>query len=279
MKRGLLGLLLAVVLSAISVYAQGMRGGEARGFEEGGGHGGSVAPGYSGHGGTASRSGSGGPGTFTHGSGFHGGYQGGYGRGYGRGYYYRYGHGGRVVVYGYGYYPYGYYPQGYEVPVDTSGSDVPYTPDNDYVPATDNSSADSGPSQGTSEYNDLGWSWGQDLRQQVATWDQFVGYLRAYIMMAPAWAQADFRGAFIHAYGLNGAAAYDKAAAQAAGTPPPPPSGPKVITYPPPPPPPPAEAPTSSPTSLPPLPPVATPTPPPATEAPAPWYARFWNWL
>jgi hypothetical protein len=149
------------------------------------------------------------------------------------------GHRHFIVVFANGapfWYPvYTYYPYGYDIPVDASSSTVSDTSDDGYVPAV-NSGAGSDSSIETSEYSDLGLSWGQDLRREVATWNQFVAYLKAYIVTAPASAQADFREAFIDAYGLNGAAAYDKAAAQAAGSPPPPPPGPKIITYPPPPP-------------------------------------------
>src|ERR1039457_6892237 len=113
MKRAYLGVLLAVVLPAISVCAEETRGG--------GGHGISMSRG---NGGAVSRSGGGGRAVFARSSGFHGGYHGVYGRGFGRGYYYRHGHGGVVIAYGYGYYPYGYYPYGYVVPVDTSDSAV-----------------------------------------------------------------------------------------------------------------------------------------------------------
>ena len=145
------------------------------------------------------------------------------------------GHRHLILIYAHGapcWYPvYTYYPYGYDVPVDTFSS-AAYASDEGYVPATDSSAADSDAAQGTSEYSDLGASWGQDLRREVGTWDQFVAYLKAYIVTAPATAQADFREAFISAYRLNGATAYDKAAAEAAGIPPAPPSGPKIIIMP-----------------------------------------------
>jgi hypothetical protein len=164
----------------------------------------------------------------------------GHGMSFGRNHSHFQGHRHFIVVFVNGapcWYPvYTYYPYGYDVPVDTSSSTASDTSDDGYVPAV-NSGADSGSSIETSEYSDFGLSWGQDLRREVATWGQFVAYLRAYIVNAPASAQADFREAFIGAYRLNGATAYDKAAAEAAGIPPAPPSGPKIITYPPPPPP------------------------------------------
>ncbi|HVM60542.1 MAG TPA: hypothetical protein VMV72_06700 [Verrucomicrobiae bacterium] len=134
---------------------------------------------------------------------------------------------------------YTYFPYGYDIPVDTSSGGVAYTADDGYVPAVDGGDDGSGPASApaTPRYGDLGTSWGQDLRREVATWGQFVGYLKTYVITAPAAAQADFRESFIGAYGLNGAAAYDKAAAEAAGIPSAAPSGPKVIDFPPPPPP------------------------------------------
>jgi hypothetical protein len=86
--------------------------------------------------------------------------------------------------------------------------------------------------QAASDYGDVGARWGQDLRREVVTWDQFVAYLRAYIVTAPPSAQAGFREAFISTYRINGAAAYDKAAAEAADNPSQP-AGPKIITLPP----------------------------------------------
>lgn len=107
------------------------------------------------------------------------------------------------------------YPCYYDSPPPIIPGSAVYTPGDGYVPSTD---ADTG--QSAPEYSDLGASWGQDLRREIVTWDQFVAYLEAYIVTAPPSAQADFREAFISAYRINGAAAYDKAAAEAAGKPP-----------------------------------------------------------
>ena len=118
------------------------------------------------------------------------------------------------------------YPYYYDTsaPVTYGGPDYPS--DAGYAPPMD-----PGTSQAASDYGDVGTSWGQDLRREVVTWDQFVAYLKAYIVTAPPAAQADFREAFVGAYRINGAAAYDKAAAEAAGNSSQP-SGPKVITMP-----------------------------------------------
>ena len=82
-----------------------------------------------------------------------------------------------------------------------------------YVPLGEEGGVQAAPS-----YGEVGRQWGQDLRRDVVAWDQFVDYLRVYIINADPAAQADFREAFIASYGINGAAAYDKAADQAAQT-------------------------------------------------------------
>jgi len=112
------------------------------------------------------------------------------------------------------------YPYYSDVPPPVTDSSVNYPSDGGYAPPTDTSASD---------YGDVGASWGQDLRREVATWDQFVAYLKTYIVVAAPADQAEFREAFIDAYRINGAVAYDKASIEAAGAPIPPPSGPKII--------------------------------------------------
>ncbi len=121
---------------------------------------------------------------------------------------------------------YPYYPYYYDAPPPVVSSTADYSSDGGggYIPPVDTASN----TQAGPDYSDVGVSWGQDLRREVVTWDQFVAYLRAYIVTAPPPAQADFREAFISAYRINGAAAYDKAAAEAAGNSPQP-AGPKII--------------------------------------------------
>ena len=107
------------------------------------------------------------------------------------------------------------YPYYYNAPLAPT-YDSGYSDNSGYVPMVDDNSGGSGQDQGNSNYADVGREWAQDLRREVATWDQFVDYLRSYIVGAPPAAQADFREAFIDSYGVNGAAAYDKGASQAA---------------------------------------------------------------
>src|ERR1017187_1590942 len=118
------------------------------------------------------------------------------------------------------------YPYYDDTPSPIGSTIADYPLDGGYAPPMD-----PGAAQPASDYSDLGASWGQDLRREIVTWDQFVAYLKAYVVTAPPSAQADFREAFIGTYRINGAAAYDKAASEAVGNSPQA-SGPKIITMP-----------------------------------------------
>jgi len=74
------------------------------------------------------------------------------------------------------------------------------------------------------DYVQLGHDWAQDLRQDVATWDQFVAYLKTYILRAAATARDDFYRGFLAAYGVNGGAALAKGVREASGRPAPAPA-------------------------------------------------------
>ena len=134
-----------------------------------------------------------------------------------------------VVVYVNGvacWYPfYTAYPYYYDAPLAQTYDGGYYDSGTSTVPYVDEG-AGGGAVQTAPTYGDLGHQWGQDLRREVATWDDFVGYVGAYIIGAAPEAQAGFREAFIASYGINGAAAYDKAAEQAAQSSAP---GPKII--------------------------------------------------
>jgi hypothetical protein len=136
-------------------------------------------------------------------------------------------HNSSIIVYVNGapfWYPvYTAYPYYYGVPLSPT-YDNGYSSTSTYVPSVEGDD-----SATSSSYAEAGLEWGQDLRREIVTWDQFVDYVRGYIVGAPPAAQADFREAFIESYGINGAAAYDKAAAQAVG---PSTQGPKVINMP-----------------------------------------------
>ena len=137
---------------------------------------------------------------------------------------------GFIIVYVNGlpcWYPiyYSDYPYYYDYPPAPVYDDSYAADDNSYVPPAvvgsgDTATPDASTVQTTPSYGDLGVAWGQDLRRTIVTWDQFVAYLKAYIITAPPASQAEFREGFVSAYGINSGVAYDKAAAQAAGNPP-----------------------------------------------------------
>ncbi len=61
----------------------------------------------------------------------------------------------------------------------------------------------------------LGHDWAKDLREDVATRDQFIDYLKANVTKASNEDYEQFRKGFVAAYGVNGEAAFDKAFQQA----------------------------------------------------------------
>jgi hypothetical protein len=64
-------------------------------------------------------------------------------------------------------------------------------------------------------YFELGHDWAKDLRQDIATWDQFIDYLRANVAKNSTQNYNEFRQGFISAYGVNAESAFDKAFQQA----------------------------------------------------------------
>ena len=65
----------------------------------------------------------------------------------------------------------------------------------------------------SASYYQLGRDWAKDLRNDVATWDQFVNYLRSTQYSTTGYTQ--FREGFLSAYGIHGERAFDKAYQQA----------------------------------------------------------------
>jgi hypothetical protein len=63
----------------------------------------------------------------------------------------------------------------------------------------------------------LGHDWAKDLRSDIATWDQFITYLKANVSRADVRDYNDFRDGFVATYGVNGQAAFDKAFQQVRG--------------------------------------------------------------
>ncbi|MCC7519036.1 MAG: hypothetical protein IT578_07620 [Verrucomicrobiae bacterium] len=79
-----------------------------------------------------------------------------------------------------------------------------------YAPAPAPTVAETAPG-----WSALGRNWAFDLRNEVATWEQFVSWLRNNLVRAPSNAYAEFRGGFLAAYGVNAEAAFNKAYAEA----------------------------------------------------------------
>jgi hypothetical protein len=69
-----------------------------------------------------------------------------------------------------------------------------------------------------STYFTLGRDWARDIRDDVASRDQFVSYLKSNVTQTSTENYNEFRRGFISAYGVNGEAAFDKAYQQARGT-------------------------------------------------------------
>ena len=57
----------------------------------------------------------------------------------------------------------------------------------------------------------LGHDWAKDLRDDVASREQFVSYLRMNLCKSSTGEYSEFRRGFIATYGVNGEAAFDKA--------------------------------------------------------------------
>ncbi len=64
----------------------------------------------------------------------------------------------------------------------------------------------------------VGFNWGQDLRRDKVTWDQFVDYVQNDLLQGPASAALDFHRGFVVGYGTNGEAAFAKAVTAAQQT-------------------------------------------------------------
>jgi hypothetical protein len=119
-------------------------------------------------------------------------------------------HGCGVVIFAYGvpyyYYPdYGYYDLGPYSPADSSTV---------YTTASD-TQTDQYTNPDTDSYYQPGYQWGGELKQYHVTLDQFVAYLKSYILSASPVQQAAFRSGFVAHFGADGQAMYDQAVQQA----------------------------------------------------------------
>ena len=120
------------------------------------------------------------------------------------------GHGHGVVVFAYGvpyfYYPdYGYYDSAsYYAP----GPSTEYTPDPD-------TQTEQYANQDADSYYQPGYQWGGELKLYHVTMDQFVAYLKSYILSASPVQQAAFRTGFVAHFGADGQTLYDQAVQKA----------------------------------------------------------------
>jgi len=130
-----------------------------------------------------------------------------------------FGHSHNVIVFGFGapffgvpwcYYPaYGYYNSTpYYAPDYGPGPASEYTPNPDtQTEQYTNQDADS--------YYQPGYQWGGELKLYHVTMDQFVAYLKSYILNASPVQQAAFRSGFVAQFGAVGQTVYDQAVEQA----------------------------------------------------------------
>src|ERR1017187_9750560 len=232
MNRAYLGVLLGLISTGSSAYAQtGMRGGPAGGIPAGSGNstlidhvppatvhgdpGGRMNvpnqenmgdPRGVGHPGIVGDSGSGG----RRESGPHGDFGGRHIELHGRHFDHHFVHGPGIIIFAYGvpyyYYPdYGYYDLG---PYSAADSSMGYTAGTDtqsepYVP------------QDADSYYQPGFQWGGELKLYHVTMDQFVAYLKSYILSASPVQQAAFRSGFVAHFGSDGQTMYNQAVQQA----------------------------------------------------------------
>ncbi len=71
------------------------------------------------------------------------------------------------------------------------------------------------PARPVSIYRQYGSEWAQDLRRDIVTWDQFIQYMKTYIVTSSPDARDEFRQGFLASYGSNARVAFDKAMEQA----------------------------------------------------------------
>ena len=189
------GVVVALMLAAVSpANARGGGGGGGGGFGGGGFGGGS-----------------------GHGGGGHGGYGGGHGYAgrsfYGDGHHHNHGYYGGYYGGGFGFWPgwYGYddwWPY-YDDYYDEYGYPGPYY--GDQTPYYFGNTAAEYPQSDGRDYLTLGHDSGKALRLNAVSQEWLVDYLRAYIVNAPLNARDDFRRGFVSGYGDSGSSVLKKA--------------------------------------------------------------------
>jgi hypothetical protein len=117
------------------------------------------------------------------------------------------------------YYPnYGYYNAapyyGYYDSAPYYATDYAPGPSTEYTPNPD-TQTEQYANQGADSYYQPGYQWGGELKQYHVTMDQFVAYLKSYILSASPVQQAAFRSGFVAHFGADGQTLYDQAVQQA----------------------------------------------------------------
>ena len=131
-----------------------------------------------------------------------------------------YGHGRGVVVFAYGV-PYYWYPSsydytdsGYDGPAPVYAAEAATDTSAEYTTDPDTQTEEYS-NQDTDAYYQPGYQWGGELKLFHVTIDQFVTYLKAYILSASPVQQAAFRSGFVAHFGPQGQGIYDQAVQQA----------------------------------------------------------------
>jgi hypothetical protein len=237
MKRTFLDVVVGVLLVGTSAYAQmGTRGSSVGGTRESSGNGGSIerAPAPSFHGAPGPRVNAPMPSHMSDPRGFgHPGIVGDRGRGDRRDFGQRsdfgdrrvfrgglfehgFGRGRGVVVFVYGV-PYCYYPDyGYDDSAPYYAPASSYVPDSstEYAPDPD-TQTEQYTNQDADSYYQPGYQWGGEMKLYHVTLDQFVTYLKSYILNSSPVQQAAFRSGFVAHFGTSGQTIYDQAVQQA----------------------------------------------------------------
>ena len=131
-----------------------------------------------------------------------------------------FGRGRGIVVFAYGvpYYwnppDYGYADSGYNGPAPIQTMDAATDTSTEYTTDPDTQTEEYS-NQDTDAYYQPGYQWGGELKLFHVTMDQFVTYLKAYILSASPVQQAAFRSGFVAHFGPEGQALYDQAVQQA----------------------------------------------------------------
>lgn len=115
---------------------------------------------------------------------------------------------------GYGYADYGYPSDAYYEPAPVYAADDSADASTEYTTDPDTQTQEYS-NQDADAYYQPGYQWGGELKLYHVTMDQFVAYLKSYILSASPVQQAAFRSGFVASFGPAGQGIYDQAVQQA----------------------------------------------------------------